>query len=157
MPSADYRARTIEDLIAFDLRAQWQSRCLMAAKDRCASVLLSVLAHNFDDQMEALLTVCFPGFVSIRAPFLSTAGRIQKSGAITADLVTETGQIVKNFVLYNNEIELRDEFRRLADHLKLNDDDRKGLFVAVQKWLVCDYRIDPTMDMNDPDRKRLVN
>lgn len=153
MPSGELLATRL----AFDLRDTWQARTLTYATGRCGAVLLSVLAHNFDECMEVLLTVCFPGFKSIDAPFLSSAGRVQKNGAITADVIEKTGSITKQAVLYRNETELRDEFRRLADELKLNDDDRKGLFAAVQNWLVCDYRLDPSMNPADPDAKRLVH
>lgn len=143
--------------LAFDLRATWQARCLTHAKGKTGAVMLSVLAHNFDDAMLTLLQVCFPGFTSITAPFLSTAGKVQKNGAVTADMVERNGAIRKDAVLYRNETELRDDFRRLADELKLSDDERKGLFAAVQKWVVCDFRIDPNLDPKDPDAKRLVH
>jgi hypothetical protein len=61
--------------LEFDLMATWQARTLRAAQGKTAAVLLSVLAHNYDDQMLPLLQVVFPGFTSITAPFLSSAGR----------------------------------------------------------------------------------
>lgn len=148
---------SIERRLAFDLRATWQARTLMAARGKTAAVLMSVLAHNYDDQMLPLLQVCFPGFQSITAPFLTSAGRVQKNGAVTADIVQKTGRIDKQAVLYRSEIELRDDFRRLADGLKLDDEDRQQLFIAVQKWVVADRRLDPQMDPQDPEAKRLVN
>lgn len=141
--------------LEFDIRTTWQARTLLAAQGKTAAVLLSVLAHNYDDQMLPLLQVCFPGFTSITAPFLSSAGRIMKSGAVVADRISATGKIQKKYVLYRNEIELRDDFRRLADRLRLSDQDREQLFIAVQKWVVADYRLDPAMDPKDPDAKRL--
>lgn len=143
--------------LAFDLRATWQARTLSAATGQTAAVLLSVLAHNYDDQMLVLLQVCFPGFTSITAPFLCSAGRVMKNGAVVADMVNRNGTMSKKKVLYRNEIGLRDDFRRLADRLRLPDQDREQLFIAVQKWVVADYRIDPLMDPQDPDAKRLVN
>jgi hypothetical protein len=58
-------------------------------------------------------------------------------------------------VLYRNEVALRNDFRQLADRLKLNDADRIELFAAVKNWVVADRRLDPTMDPKDPDAKRL--
>jgi hypothetical protein len=150
--------RVREDLVtrlAFDLMATWQARALVAARGKTAAVLLSVLAHNYDEQLLTLLKVAFPGFESISAPFLSSAGRVAKSGAIVADVVQRDGRIERQEVLYRNEIELRDDFRRLADALKLDDSDREQLFIAVKKWVVADHRLDPTMDPQDPDAKRL--
>ena len=140
---------------AHELRDLWQARALTAATGKTAGVLLSVLAHNYDDGMLVLLNVVFPGFTSIIAPFLSSAGRIGKSGQVMADIVQPTGRIDKQAVLYRNEIELRDDFRRLADSLKFTDDERNELFAAVKRWVVADTRIDPTFDPQDPDAKRL--
>lgn len=153
--------QAIEKTLAFDLRATWQARVLLAAQAKTdgvvGAVALSVLAHNYDDAMPALLKVLFPGFESITPPFLCTAGKVDKSGAIVADLVEKYGSITKNYRLYRDEIELRDDFRRLADELKLDDADRVELFGAVKRWVVADRRLDPNMDPQDPDAKRLVH
>jgi hypothetical protein len=144
------------DRHAIELRDSWQGRCLAAARGKTAAVLLSVLAHSYDDAMMVLLKAVFPGFKSITAPFFSTAGKVAKTGHIVADMVTKTGKIAKDFPIYLNEIELRDDFRRLADQLKLNDADRVEMFGAVKRWVVADRRLDPTMDPKDPDAKRLI-
>lgn len=120
------------------------------------AVVLSVLAHTYDDAMPVLLRIVFPGFTSIAAPFYCTAAKVDKSGAVVADCVTKDGQIVKDAVVFQSEGEMQDNFRRLADHLKLNDSDRVELFKCVQRWVVADRRLDPTFDPKDPDAKRLV-
>lgn len=33
-----------------------------------------------------------------------------------------------------------DNFRKLADHCKLNDEDRKAMFLALKNWIAQDYR-----------------
>jgi len=150
----------IEARLAFDIRDTWQARVLLVAQERKSGVIgavaLSVLAHNFDDAMPVMLKVLFPGFTSIEPPFLCSAGKVDKHGAVVADLIERSGVIVKNLPLYRDEIELRDDFRKVADQLKLNDADRRELFAAVQRWVVADRRLDPTMDPKDPDAKRLV-
>jgi hypothetical protein len=73
-----------------------------------------------------------------------------------ADVVQKDGTISKNVGLYRNTLKLRDAFRRLADRLKLDDQERLEMFSALKRWVVCDYRLDPTMDPQDPDAKRLV-
>lgn len=138
------------------LRETWQGRCLATATGKTGAVLLSVLAHNYDGAMLALLKVVFPGFKSITAPFFCTAGKVAKTGHVVADMVTKTGKIAKDFPVYRNEIELRGDFRRLADGLKLSDPERVELFAAVKRWVVADRRLDPNMDPMDPDAKRLV-
>jgi hypothetical protein len=150
-----------EQRLTFDIRDTWQARVLVAAQQKMEGVIgavtLSVLAHNYDDAMLPLLQCVFPGFQSIRPPFLCTAGKVDKTGAVVANLVERSGKIVKNFWLYRDEIALRDDFRRLADELKLNDSDRVELFAAVKRWVVADRRLDPLMDPKDPEAKRLVH
>jgi hypothetical protein len=153
-------APRIEDLDvrrhAQDLRQTWQGRVLAAASGPMGAVVLSVLAHNFDDAMPMLLRVVFPGFTSISAPFFCTAAKVAKSGHVCADLVTRDGQIVKMFAIFRDTKAMETEFRRLADALKLDDSDRTALFAAAKRWVVADYRLDPTMDPQDPDAKRLT-
>ena len=145
------------DKHATELRDTWQGRCLATARGKTGAVMLSVLAHNYDGAMLALLKVVFPGFKSITAPFLCTAGKVAKSGAVVADMVGKYGGITKDAVLYRSEVELRDDFRKLADGLKLSDAERVEMFAAVKRWVVADRRLDPTMDPKDPDAKRLVH
>ncbi len=141
-----------------ELRDTWQVRALVQSKDQHVGVvLLSVLAHNFDEAMPVFLRVAFPGFHSIQPPFLCTCGRIGKAGQVMADVVNKDGTISKKVALYISEMELRDDFRRLADQLKLSDFDRTEMFKCVQKWVVADTRLDPTFDPQDPDAKRLVH
>jgi hypothetical protein len=148
----DPRAR-----LAFDLRDTWQGRTLAAATGKTAAVLLSVLAHNYDDALLPLLQTVFPGFTSIAAPFFCSAGKVEKGGNITADMVNRIGRVEKKVTVYRSEIEMRDDFRRLADRLKLSDADRIQMFTALKNWVVADRRLDPAMDPKDPDAKRHVN
>jgi len=147
----------IESTLAFDLRASWQARVLAAVGGHMGAVVTSVLAHNFDEAMPTLLRLVFPGFTSIAAPFYCTAAKIAKSGHIVADAVTRDGRIVKDAKVFENELQMRDAFRKLADHLKLNDADRIELFKCVQRWVVADRRLDPAFDPQDPEAKRLVH
>jgi len=138
------------------IRQSWQCRALLHAKGIDFAVVLSALAHSYDDAMLRLLRVAFKGFYSIRTPFLGSAGKIDKAGRVCADVVTEYGQVFKQQPLYADEIAFRDAMRRLADRLKLSDQDRVEMLAVAQRWVVCDFRLDPTMDPADPDAKRLV-
>jgi hypothetical protein len=141
---------------ADELRQSWQGRALAAASDKTGAVVLSVLAHNFDDAMPILLRAVFPGFTSIAAPFLISAGKVAKTGHVCADVARKDGKIARMTVLYRDVRALQNDFRRLADRCRLSDGDRNALFGAVKRWLVCDYRLDPTMDPRDPDARRLT-
>lgn len=144
-----------EAKLAFDLRVTWQGRCVAAAKGTTAAVLMSVLCHNYEEAARWLYDLIFPGGIVVPAPYLESAGRVAKNGAIIAKLKERDG-ITRWRAIYSSEIALRDDFRRLADHLKLSDKDRTELFGAVKRWLVADRRLDPNMDPKDPDAKRLV-
>lgn len=137
------------------LRETWQAKVLTATRaDPIGMVAISVLAHNYDDAMHPLLCALYPGFSGLKPPGLCSAGKIAKNGSVIADLVARNGTRLLGCKIFNDEIHLRDCFRRLADNLKLADAERIELFEAVRKWVVCDYRLDPRMDPRDPDAKR---
>lgn len=156
MPATDPATKALEATIAFDLHASWQARVLAGSGGHLGAVVLSVLAHSFDDAMPTLLRIVFPGFTSIAAPFYCSAARVDKTGAIVADVVRTNGMILKDAVVFQNEMQMRDTFRQLADRLKLSDPDRIELFKCAQRWVVADRRLDPTFDPKDPDAKRLL-
>jgi len=146
---------------AQQLRDLWQGRALAEATGTTAAVLLSVLAHNYDPEWIVLVTLVKPitwdvANKAVRLPALCSAGRVGKTGAIVADVMHKNGTLQKQVVLYRSEIELRDDFRRIADRLKFTDRERNEMFAAVQRWVVADHRLDPTMDPKDPDAKRLT-
>lgn len=143
---------------AQDLAETWQARALVhTQRQHIGAVLLSVLAHNYDDAMPVLLRVAFPGFQSIKPPFLCSAAKVAKSGHIVAGVINTDGSITKQRAIYRSEGCLRDDFRRLADRLKLSDRERNEMFGCVRRWVVADTRLDPTFDPQDPDAKRIVN
>lgn len=142
---------------AQDLRQSWQGRVLAASTGKLGAVALSVLAHNYDDAMPVLLRVVFPGFTSIAAPFYCTAGKVAKTGQVIADMVTRDGQVIKNAEVFRDEKQMEGAFRRLADRLRLSDAERVELFACVKRWVVCDFRLDPNLDPQDPGAKRLVH
>ena len=132
-------------------------RALVATqREHIGMVMLSVIADHVDDAMVTLMQAAFPGFQSIEPPFLCSSAKVAKSGYIVADLVNRFGKIEKDVGLYASETDLRDDVRRLADRLKLSDDDRVTMFKCVQRWVVADRRLDPTFDPQDPDAKRMV-
>lgn len=139
---------------AEDLRQTWQGRLMRAVpwdcaaglvrpRDKMAAVVLSVLAQSYEGGMWALMCVMFDRFVSIVPPFFTTCAKISRHGKIYADMTTKSVDEVVRVIVFKSEREMEGEFRRLADRLKLSDDDRRELFGAVKRWIVCDYRINP--------------
>lgn len=154
-------ATSLERRLAFDLRASWQARALAETEGKLHAVVMSVLAHNFDEAMPVLMQIVFPGFIvgeePIKNAIYSSAARIDKAGCVVADKISRGGVKEKDSVVFSSEIEMRGEFRRLADRMKLSDADRAEMFYAVRRWVVADRRLDPNMNPQDPDAKRLVN
>ena len=148
-----------EKKLAFDLRASWQVRALGEATFTTYAVVMSVLAHSFPEALPVVLHLLIPDWDGTPpGPYLITCGKIDRTGAIVADVHDpRTGVITKDAVLYESEIALRDDMRRLADALKLADRDRIEFFTAIKNWVVADRRLDPTFDPKDPDAKRLVH
>ena len=150
-------ATEFEKTLAFDLRASWQARALVEAKGQTGMVLLSVLSHTYDEALMVVLPLVFPGYVEPSLPCLVSTGKVAKSGAVVADVIRKDRTLAKDQVVYPTELAMRDDFRRLADRLKLNDSDRIEMFKCVQRWVVADRRLDPTFDPKDPDAKRIVH
>src|SRR5258708_18903219 len=78
-----------------DLRETWQGRALRAThgsfnwpgRTNMGAVILSVLAHNFDDAFFVLLKAVFPDIGGIRAPFICSAAKIRSEEHTSADVV----------------------------------------------------------------------
>ena len=145
-----------ENSLAFDLRGSWQARALKEAKGQTAMVLLSVLSHTYDAALIVILPLVFPGYIEPSLPCLASAAKVAKTGAVVADVIRKDHHVVKEAVIYQSEKAMQDDFRRLADRLQLNDEDRIEMFKCVQRWVVADRRLDPTFDPKDPDAKRLT-
>lgn len=127
---------------AQEARELWQGRLLLEARGRMGAVVLSVIAHNFPQAVPVLMLVCF-GSQIIQAPFLASAGRVVKSGHVVADVMEVDGSIVRNAELFKDKNDMIKQFRDLADKLRFNDAVRESMFIAVKRWLVADYRINP--------------
>lgn len=144
-----------------DLRATWQGRVLEHAKGRMMLAVCSMLADAYDEAMPVLLRVvkpaCWDAFnQTLIAPFLCSSGKVDKAGRIIADAIVYNGAVKTTKVLFANESDFQSSLRTLADRLKLSDQERREFFAVAKKWVVCDYRLDPTMDPQDPDAKRLT-
>lgn len=155
---------------ADELRGMWQTRLLAEAievngararpRHKLGMCVVSILSQNFDDAMPIMLAlygVRTPPAGGLVSPVLVSAAKIAKTGQVMADIIGRDGRRYKNQVLFKSETELQSAFRRLADRLKFGDADRVEMFAAIKRWVVCDYRLDPTMNSADPDAKRLVN
>jgi hypothetical protein len=155
------QAEAVEFLLSMhadELREMWPARVIHATRyEPIGMVVLSMLAHSYDDAMPVLLECVFPGFRSITTPFICSYGKVDKSGRIIADVVWADWEApTRNEVIFRDLAHLQKTFRKLADKLKLSDPDRIQLFDCARKWVTADMRLDPEMDPKDPDAKRLT-
>jgi hypothetical protein len=146
-----------------DLRATWQARVLAGARDRMMIVVTSILAHSFDDAMWTLFNLAQPhcwdmNKQSLRCPFLTSIGKINRQGRIVAKVkLHDDGLLPSDGIMFANTRDFERELRKLADSVRLSDRERLEFFVVARKWVGSDMRLDPTMNPADPDAKRLVN
>ena len=152
-----------------DLRDSWQSRVMAAAtwrqsmafvqaRDEFGAVLLSILAHNFDsnDAWVVLLHLAHPYFEALSGTIVCSIGRIDKKGRVVADVARPGAARKKRTVLWHSDADYKFDLRRFSDRMQFTDQERMEFFTCARRWLACDERLDPTMDRNDPDAKRLV-
>lgn len=144
-----------------ELRQSWQGRALAYVQEhslgQLGAALLSLLADNYDETMPFLLKAVFPDAVGIRTPFYCSSPKIDKAGCIVAEMIDKSGRKIKNAIVFASTAQMEGVFRKMADRLRLTDDERRDLFACVRNWVKADQRLDPTMDRADPDARRLVH
>lgn len=146
--------------VAFDLPGSWQVRALREAKGQTITALESVLEHTYEHILLIMIEAAFPFRarpIEPTLPCVASTVKVDKTGAIVGDIIDKEHRVTKDVVIYRSEIEMQNDFRRLADRMKLSDADRIEMFKCVQRWVVADRRLDPSFDPQDPDAKRLVH
>jgi hypothetical protein len=148
MNGQEYHAtpgKTLRRKMAEEIRGSWQGRLLATATGKMGAVCLVMLAHTYYEAMDVLLRVVLPG-VSITPPCLTGTARIAHTGKVMCSAIDENGIFNLGIPVFDSEDELTGEFRKIADKLKLTDDERVELFKAVQNWVTADYRIKPSVE-----------
>lgn len=78
-------------------------------------------------------------------PALGLGAVISSDGMIFCDFVTKDGRLRTAAFVCDIE-DLINNFRGLADHLKLSDEDRIILFSELRKWIKKDWRASSDWD-----------
>ena len=78
-------------------------------------------------------------------PRFGSTAIIDKDGLVYSNMQDKDGRMYRNHCLGPIE-DIRDNFRGLADHLKLSDNEREGLFSDLKKWRSHDARADQTAE-----------
>lgn len=76
-----------------------------------------------------------------KPPRFGKVATITKEGLIKTNLQTKDGLILRNHILGPVQIVI-DNFRGLADELKLDDNERKQMFDELRKWFFKDERVE---------------
>lgn len=73
-------------------------------------------------------------------PMVNSLATVDEKGLCWAYVVNRAG--VRRLTCLGLITDIRDEFRRLADHLKLDDGERVDMFDELRKWVAIDMRAD---------------
>lgn len=107
----------------------WRSRALRATRD--------------DDLMRCFLLAVLGWQTGLKPPRFGRVARISANGLLYSNMQDINYRIYPNHCLGMVETVI-ENFRRLADHLKLNDADRKEMFLELKKWIARDDRANQT-------------
>lgn len=98
-----------------------------------------VLVASFPTRSMGPMVRAVLGKQMARGPKLSLQATIGQSGMVYAGLKHDD-QVVSYQHPLGDVKAIRDEFRRLADHCRLNDAERIELFTELRKWMGKDLR-----------------
>jgi hypothetical protein len=93
-------------------------------------------AHT--SQLGCILLACLGRGLN-KLPRFGRQATITSDGYVVSAFVTKAGEFHANAFVCSIGDLIRN-FRGLADHLKLSDDERTEMFTAVRKWCAVDYR-----------------
>lgn len=112
-------------------RASWKLRAIRATKgnqSKLGSILIAVL-----------------GRIPRHPPRFGLKATITSDGFVMADF--QGKDFVRHYSALVCEVkELTNNFRGLADHLKLDKEEREEMFAELRKWIARDYRAKSTLD-----------
>lgn len=120
----------------------WKIRALANSYDLMWRVVLAVLVHNYPDEWLLICQEAHPGFAGLKRPLIMGGAVVAVNGKIVADIMKDGMAKPAREVLFDSGAQLGDEFRKLADKLKLSDRDRIEMVRAVTNWVVADLRFD---------------
>ncbi len=138
-------SKVLRSKLAEELRESWQGRLLAMSKGKIGAITLVILANAYPDAMDVLMRVILPG-VQVKPPCFQGNARISRTGSVVCNVLGENGIVHLNVEAFANPSELVNEYRRMADSLKLADGERLEMFLAIQKWITGDYRIKPSVE-----------
>jgi len=114
-----------------DEQASWQYKAIVATRGNqtmLGAIFLQIIGKS-----------------AKHPPQIVGTASVDEDGALWTILRKQHGlEVAEGIVCLGYLHEIVDEFRRLADHLKLADDERIELFTELRKWVAVDLRADHT-------------
>lgn len=89
-------------------------------------------------QLGAIL-IAVLGRRPLRPPMFTGLAVIDRQGIVRCDFTNKNGYELKHCPIMD-VLDLANQFKSLADVLKLSDDERKEMFTELKKWIVRDVR-----------------
>lgn len=105
-------------------RASWQYKAIQATagnQTRLGTILLAAIGRS-----------------AKHPPWFGNSAVITSDSFVMCDF-TDKRYTQHSGAFVCSVTELRDNFRGLADHLKLGDKDREAMFAKVREWISHDY------------------
>lgn len=119
--------------------AQWRQRAILATWNDQAQDW-SKLGH---------LLMCVIGKEQgICAPRFDGSATVTSDGFVLCNFVGRDGRYHGN-AMVGTMVDIVNNFRGLADHLKLSDADRVELFKLLRNWIKTDYRSEKTKEEHE--------
>ena len=100
---------------------------------------MAIIAEKGNQSKLGCIIIAMLGYMPKHAPRLRGLAVILPDGTLTADMDLGNGRGFLATPL-GPVAEIRDDLRRLADRLKLEDAERVDLFDQFRKWVVRDLR-----------------
>lgn len=101
----------------------------------------AIVATRGNQTMLGCIFLQLIGKSSKHPPQIVGTASVDEEGLCWTVLRKQHGlEIAEGVVCLGLISEIRDEFRRLADHLKLDDAERTELFVELRNWVSVDLR-----------------
>lgn len=110
-------------------QASWQYKAILATRGN-QTLLGAILLQLLGKQAK-------------HPPQILSTATVDEQGLAWCKLRKELGgEIAEGIICVGLITDVRDEFRRLADYLKLDDDERIELFNELRMWVEIDLRAD---------------
>lgn len=100
----------------------------------------AILALRGNQTIAGCILLSIIGQMPKHPPRIYTSATVDENGFTWVNM--QNRDYVSGTACIGLITDIRDEFRRLADHLKLDDGERIELFEELRKWVAIDLRAD---------------